>query len=168
MNKKNILKGTAILVIGLIVGFLITPYPDISEYEEQINSLKTQNENLESQVESLQTDISDREAQIKNLPSISEFNSLENLLSEKESNIESLIEQIDEKEEKILELESQITELNESKIEYEYIGSIESNIYHYPNCHHVEKIEQNNLVYFASVQGAINSGYRACKDCTPP
>lgn len=51
---------------------------------------------------------------------------------------------------------------------YEYVGSVKSNIYHYPNCEHVASISEKNMIYFTSAADAVSQNYRPCKRCTPP
>lgn len=49
-----------------------------------------------------------------------------------------------------------------------FIGSKNSDVYHYPSCYHVNAIKQQNRVTFSTVQQACAAGYRPCKDCNPP
>ena len=49
-----------------------------------------------------------------------------------------------------------------------FVGSKNSDVYHYPGCHYVDRIYPDNLVYFDTVEDAINAGYRPCKVCKPP
>ena len=49
-----------------------------------------------------------------------------------------------------------------------YVGSINSNIYHYPSCIWAQKINPENEIWFTSVADAKVHGYRACKVCKPP
>lgn len=49
-----------------------------------------------------------------------------------------------------------------------FVGSKNSNVYHYPSCYHVKQIKPENLVYFNTVQDACAQSYRPCKDCNPP
>jgi hypothetical protein len=49
-----------------------------------------------------------------------------------------------------------------------FVGSINSNVYHYPWCSDAKKILPKNLVTFATVADACAAGYRACKVCDPP
>ncbi|MCH7826517.1 MAG: hypothetical protein IIC75_00870 [Bacteroidetes bacterium] len=50
---------------------------------------------------------------------------------------------------------------------YKYVGTINSNIYHYPDCRWAKKITEYNLITFVSVEDAKHKGYRACKVCKP-
>jgi competence protein ComEC len=52
--------------------------------------------------------------------------------------------------------------------EGEFVGSKNSDKYHYPNCHYVNTISETNRVWFDSVQAAVAAGYVACKGCNPP
>ncbi|ERR1019366_1975271 len=49
-----------------------------------------------------------------------------------------------------------------------FVGSINSNVYHYPWCSDAKKILPKNLVTFATVADACNAGYRPCEVCKPP
>ena len=49
-----------------------------------------------------------------------------------------------------------------------FVGSAQSDVYHYPWCGDVKNIHQNNLVVFNSVADACAAGYRPCKVCNPP
>ena len=51
---------------------------------------------------------------------------------------------------------------------YLYVGSINSNVYHYPYCRYVAQIYPQNRIWFASAADALWQGYRPCKDCKPP
>ena len=49
-----------------------------------------------------------------------------------------------------------------------FVGSINSNVYHYPWCYEAKKILPKNLVTFATLADACNAGYRPCEVCKPP
>jgi hypothetical protein len=49
-----------------------------------------------------------------------------------------------------------------------YVGSKNSDVYHYPSCHYVDRIKPENLIYFDTPEDAIAAGYRPCKVCKPP
>lgn len=49
-----------------------------------------------------------------------------------------------------------------------FVGSIESNKYHYPDCRWAKKILPEHEIWFSSPQDAQTHGYVACKVCTPP
>lgn len=55
-----------------------------------------------------------------------------------------------------------------SKSEQMYVGSINSNIYHYPWCEWAQKINPENEIWFDSPEDAQAHGYRPCKVCNPP
>ncbi|MCL4378713.1 MAG: MBL fold metallo-hydrolase [Actinobacteria bacterium] len=48
-----------------------------------------------------------------------------------------------------------------------YVGSIKSDVFHYPNCKYVKKILPENIIWFSSREDAISKGYRPCKVCNP-
>ncbi len=49
-----------------------------------------------------------------------------------------------------------------------YVGSINSNVYHYPSCRYAQRIYSENEIWFSSVEDAKAHGYRPCKVCKPP
>jgi hypothetical protein len=49
-----------------------------------------------------------------------------------------------------------------------FVGSKNSNVYHYPWCYEAKKILPKNLVTFATVADACAAGYRPCEVCNPP
>lgn len=48
-----------------------------------------------------------------------------------------------------------------------YVGSVNSNKFHYPSCGQAGKIKSGNLVTFSSREDAISRGYSPCKFCNP-
>ncbi len=53
-------------------------------------------------------------------------------------------------------------------VDYKYVGSKNSNKYHYPTCKSAQKIKPGNLVTFNSAKDAQAAGYVPCKMCKPP
>ncbi len=51
--------------------------------------------------------------------------------------------------------------------EIAYVGSRNSNKYHYPSCRWARKIKSTNLITFSSKDDAGNKGYIPCKVCKP-
>lgn len=49
-----------------------------------------------------------------------------------------------------------------------FVGSIKSDVYHYPSCSSAKQIKKKNLIIFNSVAEAKAMGYRPCKRCKPP
>ena len=49
-----------------------------------------------------------------------------------------------------------------------YVGSNQSNKYHYPSCEWAQKIKSANEIRFKSIAEALAKGYVACKVCKPP
>ncbi|MFO8059985.1 MAG: MBL fold metallo-hydrolase [Bacillota bacterium] len=49
-----------------------------------------------------------------------------------------------------------------------FVGSVKSDVYHYPDCRHAESISPANLRWFDSVEQARQAGYRPCAACRPP
>jgi len=49
-----------------------------------------------------------------------------------------------------------------------FVGSIESDKYHYPSCRFVSKIKSENRICFASKDAAKAFGYVPCGSCKPP
>lgn len=48
-----------------------------------------------------------------------------------------------------------------------YVGSRNSNKYHYPSCQWARKIKPGNLVAFGNKAEATQAGYVPCKVCRP-
>jgi hypothetical protein len=48
-----------------------------------------------------------------------------------------------------------------------YVGSINSNKYHYPDCEWAQKILPENEIWFDTEAEAEEAGYRPCKVCRP-
>ena len=51
--------------------------------------------------------------------------------------------------------------------QYAYVGSSESDKYHYPSCRWTNKINDGNLVHFDSADEAKAAGYEPCGTCNP-
>jgi len=49
-----------------------------------------------------------------------------------------------------------------------FVGSVNSDIYHYPWCVWAQQIYPQNEIWFDSVEDAKAHGYRPCKVCKPP
>ena len=49
-----------------------------------------------------------------------------------------------------------------------YVGSTESNKYHYPSCRWAKKILPKNEIWFSSSEDARSKGYVPCGTCHPP
>lgn len=50
----------------------------------------------------------------------------------------------------------------------QFVGSINSDKYHYPDCRWAQKIKPGNEVWFSSSEEARKAGYKPCKVCGPP
>lgn len=48
-----------------------------------------------------------------------------------------------------------------------YVGSVNSNKFHYTYCRYADRIYESNKIYFSSRDEAINSGYVPYKVCCP-
>lgn len=51
--------------------------------------------------------------------------------------------------------------------QYNYVGSIESDKYHYPRCRWTDTINDSNLVHFDTEEEAVAAGYLPCGTCHP-
>lgn len=49
-----------------------------------------------------------------------------------------------------------------------FVGSANSNKYHYPDCKWALKIKPENKITFDSSEEAKGAGYVPCKACSPP
>ena len=52
--------------------------------------------------------------------------------------------------------------------DFKYVGSKNSNKYHYPDCKWAKKISAKNLVTFKTAEEAVKARYVPCKVCKPP
>jgi len=52
--------------------------------------------------------------------------------------------------------------------DHRYVGSVKSDVYHYPDCEYVAEIYPQNRIWFTSAEDARSQGYRPCKVCKPP
>jgi endonuclease YncB( thermonuclease family) len=50
----------------------------------------------------------------------------------------------------------------------QFVGSKNSDVYHYPDCPHAQNIKEENKIWFEDAQDAVNHGYRPCEVCNPP
>lgn len=50
----------------------------------------------------------------------------------------------------------------------QYVGSVKSDKYHYPECIHAKNISTGNEISFSTVQDARSAGYDPCGVCRPP
>lgn len=55
----------------------------------------------------------------------------------------------------------------ESLKQYNYVGSSESDKYHFPTCRWTNAIHEYNLVHFDSIEEATAFGYLPCGSCQP-
>ncbi|MBA7519127.1 hypothetical protein ES705_11201 [subsurface metagenome] len=83
---------------------------------------------------------------------------------EEEKEQEQIQEQPQEQEEEIIAEEP----VEEEPQQAQYCGSINSDVYHYPSCHYVDRIKPENLIWFIDANDAKSKGYRPCKKCNPP
>ena len=49
-----------------------------------------------------------------------------------------------------------------------FVGSTNSDVYHYPTCTYARRIYPENQIWFSSSDEARAQGYRPCKVCRPP
>lgn len=100
-RSKWIMVGAVIgLLIGGLAGFLISPSPDISGYQEQI-------EQLETQVTTFQDRAQDLEEELENVVSSSDYITLENQYNELNSQLTILQSEIED----YSDLETVVTQL---------------------------------------------------------
>lgn len=55
----------------------------------------------------------------------------------------------------------------EKLMQYTYVGSSESDKYHYPKCRWTDTINDSNLVHFDTEEEAAAAGYVPCGSCKP-
>jgi hypothetical protein len=63
--------------------------------------------------------------------------------------------------------ESAQNQLDEEETK-KYVGSINSDKYHFPDCRCAQKIKPENRIWFANAEDARAQGYVPCKVCDPP
>lgn len=49
----------------------------------------------------------------------------------------------------------------------QFVGSKNSDVFHYVSCGYVKRIKEENKVYFSSYDDAVSKEYRPCKVCKP-
>ena len=49
-----------------------------------------------------------------------------------------------------------------------FVGSVNSDVYHYPTCTYAQRIYPENQIWFSSSEDARAHGYRPCEVCRPP
>ena len=60
------------------------------------------------------------------------------------------------------------TKISRSEVaEYQYVASLNSEVFHKPTCRWVKKIYESNLIGFKTRDEAVKSGRRPCKVCKP-
>jgi len=66
--------------------------------------------------------------------------------------------------------ETTVTETTETteQVSGPFVGSKNSDVYHYPDCSSAKQIKEENKIWFNSVEEAKAAGYRPCKKCNPP
>lgn len=47
----------------------------------------------------------------------------------------------------------------------EFVGSIRSNKYHLPGCHHTDRIQPQNRICFLDKKAVTDYGYTSCATC---
>ncbi len=62
---------------------------------------------------------------------------------------------------------TQATEPAATQEANQYVGSVNSDKYHLPDCQWAQKILPENEIWFGSKQEAKESGYVPCKVCNP-
>ena len=62
-----------------------------------------------------------------------------------------------------------LEETDDATSDMDYIGNMDSKIFHYPSCSSVERMNESNKVYFYNVTRSevIAKGYKACGRCKP-
>ena len=50
----------------------------------------------------------------------------------------------------------------------QFVGSKNSDVYHYPSCRYVQNIHPENMIWFKDAADASSQGYRPCLVCNPP
>lgn len=61
-----------------------------------------------------------------------------------------------------------VMSFREVRAQGQFVGSVNSDVYHYPWCRYVSQIKPENLIWFTDASDAISHGYRPCLVCNPP
>ncbi len=77
---------------------------------------------------------------------------------------------VEEEAQSTVEEETTSTVEGTSTIEddYQFVGSVNSDKYHYPDCRYATRINKENLISFADEDEAQEEGYSPCGVCDPP
>lgn len=112
METKTILIGLLIgLLVGAGVGYIASPSPDITGYEDQIAGLNAQVATLQGHLGELQEDYSKAQDELEKMVSAEDYDALEKQVGQLQSELMSTRIQLGEKEETIEELQQTITYL---------------------------------------------------------
>ena len=60
------------------------------------------------------------------------------------------------------------TIINEPPYEYDYVGNLNTHVFHYPSCSAVKRMSDKNKYYFIGTRSEIkDEGYDPCQICNP-
>ena len=103
-----------------------------------------------------------------NTPSVTEPPAIVETKKEPETKVETSVSIPPvEKEENSFEAVSQEKAFAEQLEQYAYVGSSNSDKYHYPSCRWTDDINASNLVHFDTEDEASAAGYTPCGTCNP-
>jgi gas vesicle protein len=115
MDSKSILVGIVIgIVVGGIGGYIASPAPDFSLYEEQISQFQSQIALLENEIDELENQLEDSVSKTEYYSLEQKFASSQQEVSQLESQISSLQSQLTSKVSIITSLQSQISNKDET------------------------------------------------------
>ena len=75
-------------------------------------------------------------------------------------------EPVQQQEQPVVEIDPEQA-FREKLNQYNYVGSSESDKYHYPKCKWTDAINDSNLVHFDTEEEAAAAGYLPCGTCKP-
>lgn len=75
-------------------------------------------------------------------------------------------EPVQQQEQPVVEIDPERA-FREKLNQYNYVGSSESDKYHYPKCKWTDAINDSNLVHFDTEEEAAAAGYLPCGTCKP-
>ena len=107
------------LIIGIAVGYAVTPQVDVTPFEQRISDLEEQVADLQSEIDNRTLQIADLQTQISEKDS--EISELQSQIETKDNQMAALQSQVSEKNSQIAALQNQISQLQSQVEELEQL-----------------------------------------------
>lgn len=157
VEKKKVAIVVLCTVTVLLLVLFVGADQEVRTLEEKLWELEASFDDLKEDYVSLELEIARLKTEIENAVPV-DYAALEQQINELKSQVKSLED----------EIEQARTEEEEPEPTITYVGSKNSDVYHYTWCHYVDRIKAENKRYFSSSQAARSAGYRPCLVCKPP